>query len=275
MPVPAARRLVKHAAAAVDEAGRRVRRRPPGITVLAYHDVGGGVAGEVDLDVEVFEHQIAGLAEARSVVSLGRALQLLASDEPLERPLVVITFDDGTPGFVEHAVPVLVRHKVPATLYVATRWLEDGEAFWPGGRALSWSALRDAVGTGWVGIGSHSHGHLLFDREPADVLAADLDRSIDLLRDRLGVDPLDFAYPKALPPSPEAAAVVAERFRSAALAGGHANRPGRTDPQRLARTPVQRSDELGWFRRKAAGGMTLEADLRRVVGRVRYRGART
>jgi hypothetical protein len=32
---------------------------------------------------------------------------------------------------------------------------------------------------------------------------------------------------------------------------------------------------MRWFRRKAAGGMTLEDDVRRLVNRRRYRGAIT
>jgi peptidoglycan/xylan/chitin deacetylase (PgdA/CDA1 family) len=266
--------VVKQVATAVDEVDLRLRTRPPGITVLSYHEVGGGTDSAVDLPVEVFDQQIAGLAEARSVVSLGRALHLLAAGEPLDRPLVVVTFDDGTPGFVDNAVPVLVRHRVPATIFLATQWIEEGTSPWPG-TPLGWSALAEAVATGLVGIGSHSHGHLLFDREPARVLADDLDRSIGLIRDRLGCDPRDFAYPKALPPSREAAPLVAARFRSASLASGHANRPGRADPLRLARTPVQRADDLPRFRRKVAGGMVAEARIRRLGDHVRYRNARS
>ena len=68
---------------------------------------------------------------------------------------------------------------------------------------------------------------------------------------------------------------VRERFASAALAGGRANRPGRTDVHRLARTPVQVSDGETWFRRKARGGLALEETIRRAVNRRRYSGTTT
>jgi len=44
---------------------------------------------------------------------------------------------------------------------------------------------------------------------------------------------------------------------------------------RLGRSPVQVADGMGWFRRKARGGMALEDDVRRVANRRRYAGAVT
>jgi hypothetical protein len=84
-----------------------------------------------------------------------------------------------------------------------------------------------------------------------------------------------FAYPKAVMGSAAADAAVRARFDSAAVAGTHANRYGATDPYRLARTPIQLSDGMRWFRRKVAGGMRFEDDVRRLVNRRRYAGATT
>ena len=274
MTPPAARTAVKATAAGVDLLVGAVRRPAPGVTVLAYHDVGGPRPGEVNLPTGLFRDQVAGLAEAGSVLSLDEAADRLAPGAELDRPRVVLTFDDGTAGFVDHALPVLVELGLPVTLYVATAWVEQGRSFWDDGTALSWAALADALATGLVTLGSHSHDHLLFDREPPDVLAADLDRSTGLLADRLGVAAEHFAYPKALPPSPAAEVEVRRRFRTAALAGTRANHPG-VDLHRLDRSPVQVSDGLRWFRHKAAGGMGGEDVLRRGLNRVRYRGART
>lgn len=263
---------VKAASASLDLLGERLRPRPPGLTILLYHEVGGPGRSQVDLPVDLFERQIAGLAAAGSVVTLDRALELLGSSQPLPRPLVVVTFDDGTAGFVDHAVPVLARHGVPATLYLATSWVDEGRSFWDDGTVLSWAALADAVSSGVVDVGSHSHTHLLLDRAEPSVVAADLDRSVALIGEHLGVRARHFAYPKALAPSPANAAVVAERFDSAALAGTRPNRPP-ADPQRLWRTPVQVADGMRWFRHKVRGRMGAEDAARRVLNRGRYRGA--
>ena len=128
------------------------------------------------------------------------------------------------------------------------------------------------MSTGLVTVGSHTHSHALLDRLEPDAVADELDRSRELIEDRLGTPADHFAYPKALAPSALAERAVRARFRSAALAGTRANPIG-TDVHRLARSPVQTSDRRRWFDRKLAGGMRLEDDLRRVVDRYRHSGA--
>lgn len=262
---------VKRAAVTAD--GLHPKRR--GVVVLIYHRVGRRTAQELDLATPVFDMQMAELAASGRVTTLDGALASLgASERPVADP-VVVTFDDGTADFADEALPVLVAHGVPATLYVATDFVERGIDF-PGGAApLSWAALADARATGLVTVGSHTHTHALLDRLPPERVADELDRSIGLIEDHLGTTPAHFAYPKAVPGSAAADAAVRARFRSAALAGTRPNRYGATDPYRLARSPIQHSDGLAYFRRKAAGGMVLEDHLRRLLNRRRYSSATT
>ena len=265
------RRGMKSASAAAD----RLRSVEPGVVVLLYHRVGGGSALDVDLDAALFEEQVATIAASGRARTLGAALEQLAVPGPQESA-VVVTFDDGTADFAEVAVPILARHGVPATLYVATAFVEEEREFPGGGRPVSWSALRDACSTGLIDIGSHTHTHRLLDRVTRADAAVELDRSIDLIGEHLGQPALDFAYPKAVPGTRDVVALVRDRFRSAALAGTRVNpfrsdEPRRaTDPQRLARSPIQVSDGMDFFARKLAGGMGLEDAFRRAINRVRY-----
>ena len=268
------RRVVKVAAESVDV----VRPGHRGIVVLIYHRVGRRSSQSVDLPLAQFDDQMAELAASGRVVTLDRAVDLLEGREPvpaLQPDPVVVTFDDGTADLADLATPVLERHGVPATLYVATDFVDRGLPFPDDGVALSWGALADMVATGLWQIGSHTHTHALLDRLADDAIADELDRSIDLIADHVGHRPDHFAYPKALAPSPAADRAVRARFRSASLAGTRVNRYGASDPWLLARTPIQVEDAMRWFRRKAAGGMAMEDDLRRVVNRVRYASART
>ena len=264
-------RAVKRSAVAAD----RLRRPRRGIVALIYHRVGGGSGLAVDLPSDLFDAQIALLARERRAAPLDRALEALKSSALPAHDGVVVTFDDGTADFVDVALPILVAHRVPATLYVATDFVERGRAFPQAGLPLSWPALRDALTTGLVTVGSHTHTHALLDRvDPAEA-EQEVDRSIGLIRERLQVEAEHFAYPKAVLGSPSAEAVVRRRFRSAALAGTRPNAYGRTDPHRLARSPVQVADGMRWFRHKADGGMALEDDLRRILDRRRYAGTTT
>jgi peptidoglycan/xylan/chitin deacetylase (PgdA/CDA1 family) len=265
----AAAQAVKATAAGIDV----VRRPPPGVVVLLYHRVGGGSGSTVDLPVELFDQQ---MGEIRGrVATLDAALDVLAGRTPPTERDIVVTFDDGTDDFAEHAIPVLARHGVPAVVYVATDFIENARDFPGDAPPMSWDALRDAVRTGLLTVGSHTDSHRLFDRIDAATAARELDRSIDLIGERLDLPVAHFAYPKAQAPNAAAEAEVRRRFRSAALAGTTANAYGRTDPYRLSRSPIQVTDGMQWFRRKAAGGMAMEDNLRRLANRGRYADAVT
>jgi peptidoglycan/xylan/chitin deacetylase (PgdA/CDA1 family) len=268
--VGVARTAVKASAAVVD----MVRRPPTGLVVLIYHRVGRRTTIEVDLSRAVFAKQIAELAASGRVVSLTQGLDRLADPAAPHESLVAITFDDGTADFAELALPVLVEHAVPVTLFLATDFVERGHAFPNDGAPLTWSALRDAMSTGLVDVGSHTHSHALLDRLPPAQIADELDRSVELIGERTGGAAVHFAYPKAVPGSPAADEMVRARFRSAALAGTRVNRYG-ADRYRLARSPVQHGDGMRWFRHKAAGGLGFEDTVRRLVNRGRYAGATT
>jgi peptidoglycan/xylan/chitin deacetylase (PgdA/CDA1 family) len=256
-----------------------------GTVILAYHRVGGLTALEVDLPTALFAEQVARLATAGRASTLEAAIPRLSgaagsdspsSDSPSsDAPPAVVTFDDGTADFAEVALPVLVEHRLPVTLYLATAFVEEQRRFPDDGQPLSWDALRDACATGLVDVGSHTHTHALLDRLPAAEIADELDRSQKLIEDRLGRPCLDFAYPKALPPSAAADAAVRARFRSAAVAGTRPNPPGRTDVHLLSRSPIQRGDGMKYFEEKLAGGMALEDTVRRVANKWRYRRATT
>ncbi len=262
------RRLLKRVSKATDV----IFPRRTGVTVLIYHRVGGGSDSQVDMSVADFERHLAHLAEHANVVTLDDAVAMLAAGHDSD-PRVVITFDDGTADFTDHAVPALVRHGLPATLYAATKFVDEQTDFPWEAPPTSWPALRDAVGTGLITIGSHTHSHWLLDRLDPAAIADDLDRSIELISTHVGRPPRHFAYPKALPGSPQAEIAVRRRFASAALAASRVNRPGRTDLHRLWRTPIQRSDGFEFFTAKAAGGLRLEGELRAAVARVKYRGS--
>jgi peptidoglycan/xylan/chitin deacetylase (PgdA/CDA1 family) len=263
-----AMRSLRHIAALKDKAVPP----KPGIAILIYHRVGARTPVSVDLPRAQFADQMARVAPR--AVTLDDALDVLVDPAPAsEGPLpVVVTFDDGTQDVLEEALPICVEHQVPLLLYVATRFIDEQVAFPEDGRPTSWSALADGLTTGFLHLGSHTHTHALLDRLDPALVDDELDRSIGLLRDKLGVDPVHFAYPKALPASPANDAAVRRRFRSAALAGTRLNRPGRTDPWALARSPIQVRDAGRWFDAKLAGGLGLEDDLRRAVNRFRYQG---
>jgi peptidoglycan/xylan/chitin deacetylase (PgdA/CDA1 family) len=245
---------------------------PPaqGVTFLIYHRVGGRSGTSVDLPVEQFREQLGWLAEDFDVLGIDEAAERLAGDAG--RPGVVITFDDGTVDWSE-AMEVLVEVGLPATFYVATRFVDEGIPFDHDGTPISWAGLADMASTGLATIGSHTHTHRLLHRTDSAETADELDRSIALIEHHVGGRCEHFAYPKAIPPEAAAEVEVRARFTTAALARSGANPVGRTDLLRLRRVPIQRSDDRVSFLRKASGGMRLEGAARDAAARWRFRSA--
>lgn len=234
--VGAARRLC-HRLQPLLPAGR------PGITILAYHLVGAGTGSPVDLPPGAFRLQMEELRRAGRVISLTKALRHLEGSEVLDGDRVVVTFDDAYDNFDRMARPVLERLEIPATLFVPTDFV-DGACEGPLAGAedlppMRWERLRDLAREGLVELGSHSRSH-------PDLRAlgrADLEREIrgsrDMLRDRTGVNPRIFCYPRGLW-SRRVERIVAQEYRCAVVGGGRKNRPGRARLDRLQRISMRR-----------------------------------
>jgi peptidoglycan/xylan/chitin deacetylase (PgdA/CDA1 family) len=251
-----ARKAVK---AAVLPGGIVTRRRPGDVVVLLYHRV-VGLGGEIDTPPALFERQLDALAGGERVLTLDQALDGDAGGG------VVVTVDDGYRDFSDTVLPLLVRYRVPALLYLATG-LVAGEGTGPDDpEALSWAQLAEAVSTGLVTVGAHTHGHTNLSKASEQVCRDEMARSRELVEDRLGVACRHFAYPWAVA-SPTADRVARELFDSAALDAWRSNRAGAVDPWRLGRTPVLASDGMAFFRAKVKGRLDGEALAYRLLGR--------
>lgn len=264
------KRVARHLLATAD---RLMPRPPDGIVVLIYHRVGGGSDSAVDLPLDTFRRQVAHLAEHHRVLSLADAVDQLAAGSSAAAPGVVITFDDGAADFADIAAPALIEAGLPSTLYLVTSAPAAGHLPW-GVPAVSWAALQALHATGLVGIESHTHDHRLLHRADTATAESQLQQSIDLIGEHLGAAPQHFAYPKAVPGNRAARTAVAQRFRSAAVAGHRVNTDARS-LQRLGRVPLSRGDSFDTFVAKVAGGHRAEGLARHAVARARYWNATT
>lgn len=142
------------------------------------------------------------LDDSGAVTSLAPALfadqmrELADFGAPLVRPAqtlrlhrsVAVTFDDGYLNFASHALPVLARHNIPATLFVVTGW--PGAA----ARYMDWAAIRDAAAAG-IEIGAHSATHADLATLPFDQACDELSACRREIEDRVGLAVRSAAYP--------------------------------------------------------------------------------
>lgn len=111
--------------------GRHARR--DGLTVITYHSFGPAEEHPYlhRLAVARFTKQITHLRRYYEIVALEEGLARLSGTMFNRRPLVAITVDDGYGDNYEHLFPVVRAAGVPATIFLATDYLDTGRLPWP------------------------------------------------------------------------------------------------------------------------------------------------
>jgi peptidoglycan/xylan/chitin deacetylase (PgdA/CDA1 family) len=77
-----------------------------------------------------FDEQIAYLRRSFQPIGMSQAVALLEQGRPLPDRAVSVTLDDGYLDNLEHALPVLEKHRMPATLFVPTGGMENNTPLW-------------------------------------------------------------------------------------------------------------------------------------------------
>ena len=249
-----ARHLLKGALGVIDR--HHVRPAP---RILIYHQVGSGLAREMEVSEAAFRAQMTHLAEHHDVVSLDEAIER-ADDS------VVVTIDDGYRDTYTTALPILEDLGLPFTLYLATESIETGRSLGPslGAEPLTWAQIEEISARTDVTIGAHTHTHRDLREADAGTVEWEIEQSDDLLDRRLGVRANHFAYPWGYW-GEQAHGVLARRYASAVLGGGEPTLP--LDPMLLNRIPIQLTDTFRGFVGKLRHGGRSEERIRRAVKR--------
>ncbi len=112
------------------------KRLPPTwLTVLTYHRIGTvGAIGEadpaiVDASADEFEAAIEIVAEQCNAITMGDLRHYFRGGKLPPHP-VLVTFDDGYRDNLTIAYPILKKHGVPATFFIATHFINERRVFW-------------------------------------------------------------------------------------------------------------------------------------------------
>ncbi|WP_249937387.1 polysaccharide deacetylase family protein [Roseateles sp. DAIF2] len=166
------------------------------VPVLCYHRLGTG-GGKMSVSPAAFAAQMDWLARNNyRVIRLGQLAAYLEGREPLPPRSVVITFDDGYESVHRHALPVLRKHGMPATLFVYTDFIGAGDA-------VSWPQLQEMADSKLIEVQAHSKSHRnLIERQAGESderYLQNLEQEIrgprELLEKRLGIQVRHYAFP--------------------------------------------------------------------------------
>jgi peptidoglycan/xylan/chitin deacetylase (PgdA/CDA1 family) len=243
------------------------------VIVLCYHRVGGGSAAQLDLPSVLFEWQMKYLKRHHRVVRLDDVVQIAQSKASYPDDVVVITFDDGYEDVYRHAFPVLAKYHLPATVYLATSYVETGRAFpsaaqfngRDGGRPLTWQQAKEMQRSGLVTVGAHTHTHPNLTTLTTAQVNWEIATANQLIAERLGCAPVHFAYPWGRT-SDSVKAIVTPVYRTSVLGGTRKNLYGHIDLNALLRVPIQRSDGRLFFRLKLGSYLLGEDAVRARFG---------
>jgi len=161
------------------------------VVCFIYHRFGDSRYPSTNVAVKDFEQHLRYLSENDfQVLSLSNAMSYLESDEPLKKT-VVLTIDDGYKSFYENALPLLIKYKMPATLFINTQTVGGSDY-------MNWIQLKE-VKEANIEIGNHTHSHAYFLNEQQatryNTFEDEIRESQKMITENLKVTPTLFAYP--------------------------------------------------------------------------------
>lgn len=169
------------------------------VPILAYHRLGPVVADAMTVRTSVFASQLEYLKANRcTVIPLRRLTAFLAGKAaPLPACAVAITADDGHASVYSDMFPLIMRYRVPVTLFIYPSAISNAKY------AMTWQQLREMQDSGLVDIQSHTYWHPNFRNEKKrlskDVyekfVRQQLSKSKEVLEQRLGAHVDMLAWP--------------------------------------------------------------------------------
>ena len=235
-----------------------------GPSILMYHSIAEDPEDPYAVPANKFQDQVSWLIEhGFEPLPLAAMVSLLKSGDyqGLTRK-VVFTFDDGYRDFLTTALPVLLRHKAPATVFIVAGMLGEKASWNENGKHVQLMAedeIRHIKAQG-VALGSHTMTHANLTTLDREELYRQLTESRSRLGD-LGESFYTFSYPWGQWSSPAAEAVKAAGYECA-LAVGELTRCTVANIYFLPRITMTRAMDLKRFQ-SLLTRTRIETEIRR------------
>ena len=204
------------------------------VPILLYHSIDETTSSSYarwTVPPAIFEEQMSWLAEqGYHALTISELVAALVGGTPLPPRTTAITFDDGFRDFLTGAWPVLQRHGLPATLYLAAGYMGRSSTWLRrcgqhDRRMLSWSEIRSMLGPG-IEFGSHSYAHLQLDLLPPHEAMVQISGSKAVIENNLGCPIYSFAYPHGYSSRQSRLLVQQAGYRSACKVNTAWSQPG-------------------------------------------------
>ena len=162
-----------------------------GVVIYAYHRIDEPEYPSTNIQYDQFEAHINQLMDGGfNVISLNDAVDAFISGGDIPEKAIVITFEGGHESIMKSAVPLLLKNKLPFTVFVSV-----DQADWQSNQYLDWDQLNDLSDSGLATIGIHpaTYGRMLdYDIAEAET---QINRAKSRYRKEMGVEAEYFSYP--------------------------------------------------------------------------------
>ncbi len=167
--------------------------------ILGYHSIGRD-ASVISTPLARFRQHIEWLMENKfRLMTLREWWEASAADQSAPDRSVILTFDDGFKGILDHAAPVLNEFGIRGTVFIVTDYIGRTNAYdralnTPEHPLLDWNEIEELKSLGWD-IQLHGKQHVPVTLLDEEKLEDDLIQGKTLLEDRLGESIEFFCYP--------------------------------------------------------------------------------
>lgn len=158
------------------------------IPVLNYHGVDHNPKNSLIIEPDKFAQQMNYLKEHQfTPLTLDDFFLVLEGRQPSPPKPILITFDDGYANNYEHAMPILKKHRFPATLFMSPGAVgQDGY--------LNWNQTKQMHEAGWD-VQPHGMTHPHLPKLSAEQQEGEIVKSRKLIEEQLGTKADVFCYP--------------------------------------------------------------------------------
>ncbi|MDR3088526.1 MAG: polysaccharide deacetylase family protein [Desulfobulbaceae bacterium] len=127
-------KILCHGALGITGLYRRAHKRLAGrLVLLTYHSFADKSTDALNgaQPIRLFRQQMDFLRRNYQIVSLEEGWQRLKAGDPAWPPFAAVTIDDGFADNYQFAFPVLQEFAIPATIFLATDFIDTGRMPWP------------------------------------------------------------------------------------------------------------------------------------------------
>ncbi len=166
--------------------------------MLCYHSVNDVRNDECDpLPVRLFEEHLLHLNSNYDVISVDELVLGLFGGGSLPKRPVVITFDDGYVDNYTHAFPLLLKYRLPATVFLATSFISGKVQLISasGWEPMTWVQAREMQESGLISFAAHTRTHPILSGIRDEQAMEEIAGSREDIRRHLGIEAKTFAYP--------------------------------------------------------------------------------